>query len=175
MRKTAKKPTRTPIQDRLYRQAVDLFTKGVKALGRKDFDRARGLFDELLAEHAEQKDLVERARTYRAMCIRTRRPGRPKTFEELLNFGVILHNRGEFAQAVKLFQQALGVQPRSESALYCLAAAQARAGDPAGALQTLRSAISANPATRAMARKDDDFEPLRGALEFRTLVSPTVP
>jgi tetratricopeptide (TPR) repeat protein len=174
MKKTVQKPTRTPVQDRRYQQAVDLFTRGVKALGRKDFDRARELFDALFEEHPDQKELLERARTYRAMCSKTRRPGRPKTFEELLNYGVILHNRGEFAQAVKFLRQALEVQPRNESALYCLAAAQARAGDPDAALQTLRSAISANPATRALARKDDDFEPLRGALEFRTLVSPTV-
>jgi tetratricopeptide (TPR) repeat protein len=174
MKKAAKKPTRTPVQGRRYQQAVDVFTRGVKALGRKDFDRARDLFDALFEEHPDQKELLERAQAYRAMCNKTRRPGRPKTFEELLNYGVILHNRGEFALAVKFLRQALEVQPRNESALYCLAAAQARAGDPDAALQTLRSAISANPATRALARKDDDFEPLRGALEFRTLVSPTV-
>jgi tetratricopeptide (TPR) repeat protein len=132
MKKTVQKPTRTPVQDRRYQQAVDLFTRGVKALGRKDFDRARELFDALFEEHPDQKELLERARTYRAMCNKTRRPGRPKTFEELLNYGVILHNRGEFAQAVKFLRQALEVQPRNESA------------------------------------------PLRGALEFRTLVSPTV-
>jgi tetratricopeptide (TPR) repeat protein len=174
IKKTVTKPTRTPVQDRRYQQALELFAKGVKALGRKDFDRARELFDELLREHSEQNDLLERARAYRAMCNRTRRPGRPKTFEELLNYGVILHNRGEFAQAVKFLHQALEIQPRNENALYCLAAAQARAGDPGAALRTLRSAISANPATRALARKDDDFEPLRGELEFRSLVSPTV-
>jgi len=174
MKKAVKKPTRTPVLDRRYQQAVDVFTKGVKALGRKDFDRARELFDELLEEHSEQKDLLERARAYRTMCNRARRPGRPKTFEELLNYGVILHNRGEFAQAVKFLRQALELQPRDENALYCLAAAQARAGEPNAALQTLRSAISANPATRALARRDDDFEPLRGELEFRSLTSPTV-
>jgi tetratricopeptide (TPR) repeat protein len=174
MKKTVTKPMRTPVSDRRYQQALELFTKGVKALGRKDFDRARELFDELLKEHADHNELLERARTYRAMCSKARRPGRPKTFEELLNYGVILHNRGEFAQAVKFLHQALEIQPRNENALYCLAAAQARAGDPEGALQALRSAISANPATRALARRDDDFEPLRGELEFRSLVSPTV-
>lgn len=173
MKKALKKPSRTPVQDRGYQQALDIFTKGVKALGRKDFDRARELFDLLLEEHGDQKELLERARAYRAMC-KTRRPGRPKTFEELLNYGVILHNRGEFSQAVKFLRQALEAQPRNESALYCLAAAQARAGDPEAALQTLRSAISANPATRALARKDDDFEPLRGEDAFRSLTSPTV-
>ncbi len=175
MRRGAKKPLRAPVVDRRYQQALELFERGVKALGRKDFDRARDLFDELLESHSDHKELLERARAYRAMCNRSRRPGRPKTFEELLNYGVILHNRGEFAQAVKFLQQAVEIQPRNEGALYCLAAAQARAGDPVAALEALRSAINANPASRAQARRDADFEPLRGALEFQTLVAPTLP
>ncbi len=174
MKKAVRKATQTPARDRRYQQALDVFGKGVKALGRKDFSRARELFDELLDEFSDQQELLERARAYRVMCDRARRPGRPKTFEELLNYGVILHNRGEFGQAVKFLLQALELQPRNENALYCLAAAQARAGDPGAALRALRSAISANPATRALARKDDDFEPLRGEDEFRSLTSPTL-
>ena len=173
-RKAARKPTRAPVQDRRYRQALDLFAKGAKALGRKDFDRARELFDELLEEHSEQKDLVERARAYRAMCNRTRRPGRPKTFEELLNYGVVLHNRGEFPQAVKFLRQAVAMHPRNEHALYCLAAAEARAGEADAALKALRSAIHANPASRTQARQDPDFEPLRGGAEYEALVAPSL-
>ena len=172
--KVAKKPPRAPVLDRRYQQALDLFERAVKALGKKDFDRARDLLDTLLEEHADQQELRERARAYRTMCERPRRPSRPKTFEELVNFGVVLHNRGDFVQAVKYLSQAVELQPRSESALYCLAAAQARSGDAAGALRALRSAISANPASRTQARRDADFEPLRGAVEFRALVAPNL-
>lgn len=172
--RTVSKPTKPPFVDRRYQQAVDLFERAVKALGRKDFDRARDLLDELLDGYRDQSELIERARTYRAMCDRARRPARPKTFEEMLNYGVLLHNKGEFTQAVKYLQQALELHPRNEGALYCLAAAQARAGDPQAALKALRSAIHANPATRAQARRDDDFEPLRGASEFQALVAPTL-
>ena len=171
----AKKAVPAPVVDRRYQQALDLFERAVKALGRKDLDRARTLLDALLDDHADQQELVERARAYRAMCDRPRRPPRPKTFEELLNYGVVLHNRGEFAQAVRYLQLALEIHPRNESALYCLAAAQARAGDPTAALKALKSAIHANPASRAQARRDDDFEPLRAAAEFQALVAPTLP
>jgi tetratricopeptide (TPR) repeat protein len=170
-----KKVAATPVLNRRYQQAVDLFERAVKALGRKDLERARDLFDALLEDHPDQQELVERARAYRAMCVRSRRPARPKTFEELLNYGVVLHNRGEFALAVRYLQQALEIHPRSESALYCLAAAQARAGDAGAALKTLRSAIHANPASRALARRDDDFAPLRAAAEFQALVAPALP
>jgi tetratricopeptide (TPR) repeat protein len=76
---------------------------------------------------------------------------------------------------VKFLQQALDMHPRNESALYCLAAAQARAGDTPAALKALKSAINANPASRAQARRDADFEPLRAAAAFQALVATTPP
>jgi tetratricopeptide (TPR) repeat protein len=175
--KQPRKPARSAVVDRDYQRALDLFERAVKALGRKDFDRARVLLDSLLSDYPGQQDLVERARAYRSMCVRPRRVSRPrpKTFEELLNYGVVLHNRGDFAQAVKYLSLAVAQEPRSESALYCLAAAQARAGETAAALRALRSAINANPSSRAQARHDADFEPLRGAIEFRALVAPSLP
>ena len=172
----ARKGVAAPPVDRRFQQALDLFEKAVKALGRKDIDRARSLLDALVEGHPDQRELIERARAYRAMCdrARERRTPRPRTFEELLNYGVVLHNRGEFSQAVKYLQQALEIHPRNDGALYCLAAAQARKGDAAAALKALKSAIHANPATRTQARKDDDFQPLRGGVEFHSLISPTV-
>ncbi len=162
--------------DRRYRQAVDLFEKAVKAFGRKDFGRAQAHLDNLIATHGDQPDLVERARSYLAMCQRatSRKPARPKTFEEMLNYGVVLHNRGEFDQAVKCLRQAVAKHPRNEHALYCLAAAQARAGEAEAALKALRSAITANPTSRSQARQDPDFEPLRGEAEFQALVAPAL-
>ena len=171
----AKKAVPAPVLDRRYQQALDLFERAVKALGKKDLDRAREILDTLLEDHADQQELVERARAYRAMCDRSRRPARPRTFEELLNYGVVLHNRGDFAQAIRYFLQALEIHPRNENALYCLAAAQARNGDAPAALKALRSAIHASPQSRALARRDVDFEPLRGAAEFQALVAPTLP
>jgi tetratricopeptide (TPR) repeat protein len=174
-RRIPKKPVPPPVVDRRYQQALEMFERAVKALGRKDFDRCRELLDSLLEDFADQQELVERARAYRAVCDRSRRPARPRTFEELLNYGVVLHNRGDFAHAVKYLQQALDKHPRNESALYCLAAAQARAGDTPAALKALKSAINANPASRAQARRDADFEPLRAAAAFQALVAPTPP
>jgi len=171
-----KKTVPPPVTDRRYQQALEVFERAVKALGRKDFDRSRDLLDTLIEDYADQQEFVERAKTYRALCDRSsRRPARPKTFEELLNYGVVLHNRGDFDLAVKYLRQALDIHPRNEGALYCMAAAQARAGDAQAALRALRSAIHANPASRAQARKDADFEPLRDAAAFQELVAPAAP
>ncbi len=173
--KLARKPQRPAPNHRPTHHGLVLFERAVKALGNKDFDRARTLLDGLLRSDGLPREIVERARSYRAMCERSRRPVRPRTFEELLNYGVVLHNRGDFAEAVKYLSLALQMQPRSEGALYCLAAAQARAGSAGAALAALRSAIASNPATRAQARRDEDFAALRGAQEFQALVAPVLP
>lgn len=171
-----KKAAPAPVGDRRYRQAVELFEKAMKAFGKKDFARARGHFDSLIESHGDQPDLVERARSYLVMCERatSRKSAKPKTFEEILNYGVVLHNRGEFEEAVKYLRQAVQKHPKNEHALYCLAAAEARAGEADAALKALRSAITANPQSRTQARQDPDFEPLRGEAEFQALVTPTL-
>ena len=163
---------RAAAPDRRQAQALELFEKAVKALGRKDFERAADLLDALIDSHPDERDLVERARAYRAFTDRAlgkRRP-KPRGFHELLNYGVYLHNRGEFPDAIKTLQQAAEIHPRNEHVLYCLAAAFARAGDPAAAIKALKSAIAVSPANRAQARGDSDFDSIRDRAEFVALV-----
>lgn len=161
--------------DRRASQAVEMFEKAVKAMGRKDYERARDHLDALIEGHPEERDVVERARAYRAACQRVaqegrRTPFRPKGFEDLLNHGVYLHNRGEFEEALKILRQAAEIHPRNENVLYCLAATAARAGDSAAALKALRSAISASPESRGQARRDSDFDVLRDDEQFIAMV-----
>ena len=161
------------VPERRTGQALELFEKGVRALGKREYEKAREHLEALIANHPDERDVVERARTYRTVCERAldKRPAfKPKGFEELLNHGVVLHNRGEFDEAIKMLRQASEIHPRHEIALYCLAASSARAGDTASALKALRSAIGANVESRAQARRDPDFDVLRDDEEFLNLV-----
>jgi Tfp pilus assembly protein PilF len=168
------------VTDRRSQQALDLFERAAKALGKHDWGRARDYLDSLIESHPDQRDLLERARAYRAVCERAlsdarKAPFRPKGFEDLLNHGVFLHNRGEFEEALKVLRQAAEIHPKNEHVLYCLAATAARAGDSATALKALRSAIAVSPANRAQARGDSDFDPIREDEEFIELVHPAAP
>jgi tetratricopeptide (TPR) repeat protein len=168
---SAKKPA--PPVDRRSQHALETFEKAMKALGKHDYERAREHFDALLEGFPEERDLLERARSYRAVCERAleKRPSfRPKTFDEMLHHGVYLHNRGEYEEALKFLRQAAEIHPRNEHVLYCMAATAARAGDSATALKSLRQAVSAGPANRAQARHDPDFESLREDEEFLSIV-----
>ncbi|HLA78969.1 MAG TPA: tetratricopeptide repeat protein [Vicinamibacteria bacterium] len=169
-----KKPVST--LERRTQQALERFEKGMKALGKRDYEKALGLFDEVISDHAGEAEVVERARSYRSLCQRAmgeaRRPAfRPKGFEDLLNHGVFLHNRGDYGEALKFLRQAAEIHPRNEHVLYCLAATASRAGELATALKALRSAIVANPASRAQAKADADFDPIRHHDEFLDIVS----
>ncbi len=169
------KKTPAAVGERRYSQGVEAFEKGMKALGRKDYEKARGLFVDLVESYPQERDLVERARAYLTLCERAldkRPPFRPKTFEEILNYGVYLHNRGEFQEALKFLHQAAEIHPKNEHVLYCVAAASARAGDAPAALKALRAAIHANPASRTQARSDSDFDPIREDEEFVAIVHP---
>ncbi len=160
---------------RSNQQGIETFEKAVKALGKRDYERAKDLLDELITAYPDERDLIERASTYRTLCERAleKKPSyRPKTFEEMLNYGVYLHNRGEFDEALKFLHQAAEQHPKNEHVLYCIAAASARAGDTPGALKALRSAIGANAANRAQAKSDSDFDPIREDEEFVALVYP---
>lgn len=163
------------IAERRSAHALEVFERAVKALGKREYEKAREHLESLIASYPEERDLLERARAYRALCDRAleRRPAfRPKTFEELLNYSVYLHNRGEFQEALRYLHQAAEIHPKNEHVLYCLAAAAARAGDTTAAVKALRSAIAVNPASRAQARSDSDFDPIREEDEFIALVYP---
>jgi tetratricopeptide (TPR) repeat protein len=160
-----------PVLDKRTLHALELFQKASKALNRKDFSRARDLLDELIEKHPEERDVLERARAYRALCERAlERVARPKTFEDLLHYGIYHHNRGEYQEALKYLNQAAEIHPRNEHVLYCVAASAARTGDNATALKALRSAITASPANRAQAKSDLDFESLREHPDFLALL-----
>lgn len=159
--------------DRRSEKALELFEKAMKAMGKKDFERAREAFETLIADHAGERDVVERARAFLRVCERAtdKRPSyKPKGFDELLHHGVYLHNRGEFDDALRFLREAAELHPKNEHVQYCVAAAAARAGETEAALKALRSAIGTNPQNRAQARVDSDFDPIREDEEFQTLV-----
>jgi tetratricopeptide (TPR) repeat protein len=173
---SAKKAAPTPAARRSG-AAIELYEKAVKAVGKRDYDRARDHLDALIAGHGEERDLLERARSYRALCERAileakRTSFRPKGFEDLLNHGVYLHNRGEYEEALKALRQAAEIHPKNEHVLYCLAATAARAGDTATAVKSLRSAVAASPANRAQARSDSDFDAIRDDEAFIEIIYP---
>lgn len=159
--------------DRRFTQALELYEKAMRAFGKKDYEKARDQFETLLTSFGDERDFVDRARTHLAICqrhLQKRVNFRPKTVEDLLGYGVYLHNRGEFEEALKYLRQAADLDPKNDHVLYCAAAAAARSGETEEAIASLKAAIAVAPWSRAQARGDSDFDPIREEDAFVSLV-----
>jgi tetratricopeptide (TPR) repeat protein len=152
-----------------YVEAVALYEKGLEALQRRDFEGAGELFQAVLRQYPEEKELHERVRLYLNICERQAHPKQavPQTQEERLYAATLAINTGRYDQALANLRLVRDEDPDNDHALYMLAVAHAQRGEPAEAIAHLERAIALNPENRALARTDPDLEPLRGDDSFR--------
>jgi tetratricopeptide (TPR) repeat protein len=155
-----------------YQKALEVLEKAVKALYKGDPGKAKEYLEKLQEGYAEEKELMDRVRTYLLMCERQLSPQRrPKTAEEMVNAGVMSLNEGDPGQAIKHLTKALELEPKSAHVQYCLAAAYAVSGDASTTAKHLKQAITADPASRIHARTDEDFKSVREASEVSALLA----
>jgi len=171
---TAAAPTRHAVRPRrsTYIEAVVIYERGLEALQRHDFQVAADLFESVLRQYPEEKELHERVRLYLNICQRQAAPREaiPQTLDERLHAATLAINGGNYDQAIVNLRLVRDEDPDNDHALYMLAVAHAQRGDLAEALAHLERAITLNPENRALARTDPDLEPLRGNETFRTAV-----
>jgi len=160
----------TPKRRTTYVEAVALYERGLEALQRHAFGDAADLFDSVLRQYPEEKELHERVRLYLNICQRQATPkeAAPQTQEERLYAATLAINGGRYDQAIANLRLVRDEDPDNDHALYMLAVAHAQRGEPAEAIAHLERAIAMNPENRALAKSDPDLEPLRGDDAFRT-------
>jgi len=153
-----------------YEKALESMERGLKALYKGDTEKAKALFEELLAS-TEENELRDRLKSYLAVCESKLAPQRrAKTPEEMVTQGILALNSGDSKEAIKHLSKALESEPKSAHIHYCLAAAYARSGDAAATADHLKSAIEADPTSRIHARADADFSALRDAAPLAALL-----
>ncbi|HKP13839.1 MAG TPA: tetratricopeptide repeat protein [Blastocatellia bacterium] len=152
-------------------QAVKTFEQALRLFNRHDYAGAKEAFEGLLTRFSEQADIIAPARTYIAICDQrmARAPVVPRNADALYDQGVVQLNKGNFAEAVGLFEKGLKVEPRADHIWYSLSAAHARMYQSAKSLDALRRAISIRSVHRSHARRDPDFASLHTNEEFQQL------
>jgi tetratricopeptide (TPR) repeat protein len=155
-----------------YEKAVEAFERAIKALYKGEADRAKEQLEKLQESYGDETELMDRVRAFLAVCERKLAPSRkPKTTEEMVTYGIMLHNEGDSQQAIKLFSKALEQDPANPHIAYCLAAAHARLGDAASTAKHLREAIQADRTSRVQAIADEDFARVRDQSEVASLLA----
>ena len=152
-----------------YIEAVAIYEKGIEALQRHDFNQALELFQSVLRQYPEEKELHERVRLYLNVCKRqaTSKEIAPQTIDERLYAATLAINGGQYDQAIAHLRLVRDEDPDNDHALYMLAVAHAQRDEPAEAVAHLERAIALNPENRALARTDPDLEPLHDDEAFR--------
>jgi outer membrane protein assembly factor BamD (BamD/ComL family) len=161
-----------------YIEAVAIYERGLDALQRHNYRNAADLFESVLRQYPEEKELQERVRLYLSICQRqaTRDEPEPQTVEERLFASTIAINGGKYDEAISHLRLVRDEDPDNDHALYMLAVAHAQRGEHAEAVAHIERAIAMNPENRGLARNDPDLDPLRGDDSFRTaLEAPSVP
>ena len=155
-----------------FEKAIEGLEKALRALYKGEFDKAKEQLERLKEGYADEGEIMDRVNTYLAICERKLAPQkRPKSTEEMITYGVMLHNDGDSREAIKMLGKALEAEPSNSHIEYCLAAAHAKIGDGAATAKHLRQAIQADPLSRIHARADDDFAPVRHTAEVVALLS----
>ena len=161
-----------------YFEAVALYERGLEALQRHDYNGAAELFESVLRQYPEEKELHERVRLYLNICQRQATPQQatPQTVDERLYAATLAINGGRYEEAITHLRLVRDEDPDNDHALYMLAVAHAQRDEHAEAIAHLERAIALNPENRGLARTDPDLEPLRADDSFRaTLDTPSLP
>jgi len=161
-----------------YFEAVALYERGLETLQRHDYNGAGDIFESVLRQYPEEKELHERVRLYLNICQRqaTPRQATPQTVDERLYAATLAINGGRYDEALTHLRLVRDEDPDNDHALYMLAVAHAQRGEHAEAIAHLERAIALNPDNRGLARTDPDLEPLRADDSFRsTLDTPSAP
>jgi predicted Zn-dependent protease len=153
------------------REAVALYEKALKTLQRRNLLTASDLFQKLIDDFPEERELHERSRRYLAVCRRGSNPApNPKTFEERVYAATLALNAGSSDEALQYLKAALVEQPDNDHVQYMLAVTRAVGGERSAAVTHLGRAIELNPDNRFLARNEPSFAALRDEDTFWQVV-----
>jgi tetratricopeptide (TPR) repeat protein len=119
-------------------------------------------------------ELADRARLYLAVCQRrTKAPARQAAEGEDVYYAALVEkNRRNFQGAIEQLKKPSRMSSDGRVP-YLMACCYAQLNEVDSALESLERAIAEDEGSRALARRDPDFEPLRESAGFQKLTAAT--
>src|SRR5207248_9593761 len=95
-------PPAKPQRRTTYFEAVALYERGLETLQRHDYRAAAEMFESVLRQYPEEKELHERVRLYLNICQRQAAPreATPQTVDERLYAATLSINGGRYDEAI---------------------------------------------------------------------------
>ncbi len=153
-------------------QAVQSYQDGLRALQERKFEKARNLFQKVVA--GAPRELADRARVHLNTCLHHLEQSSTvfKSTEEHYDYVVSLINVGDYVSAREHMEKILKQTPKADFAWYGMAVLDCLTGHNEDSLKELSEAIRLNPANRYQARNDSDFKNLADDPRFTELLYP---
>lgn len=169
------KQTASAASGALAARPAAVMTALASALGsfqKRDWALALQRLKAIAKDHPAEVEVADRVRSYIRICERNLEEKKfsPKSADDHYQIGIVRLNQGEFDDAIKSLDQAAGLEPKNDRAVYAKAAALCLKGERPGALAALRAAVELNAENRVFAANDSDFERLRDEPEFTQIV-----
>src|SRR5947207_5790908 len=103
-----------------YFEAVALYERGLETLQRHDYRAAAEMFESVLRQYPEEKELHERVRLYLNICQRQAAPreATPQTIDERLYAATLSINGGRYDQAIAHLRLVRDEDPDNDHANY---------------------------------------------------------
>jgi tetratricopeptide (TPR) repeat protein len=165
-------PAKTSTEDPRFAQSVQAYEQALKAMQAQKFDRARPLFEKVIA--GGPKELVDRALVHLNICNQqlTRVQNTFANREEHYDYAVSLMNMGDYVGAREHLELILKEDPKLDFVWYGLSVLDCLTGRTQESLQHLGEAIRLNPGNRLQARNDSDFRNMSDDPRFTELIYP---
>jgi tetratricopeptide (TPR) repeat protein len=155
----------------IYEKMLDAYGQAIKAFRKGDCARAKELFKAFLEKHNTEKELVDRAQIYLALCENreTKDPISLTTFQDYYEYAVYKHNQGEHDQALKLLEKAKTKKPKEGKVPYLMALTYSLLGESEKCLENLKEAIHKDKFFGILAQNESGFEPLWSDKKFKII------
>ncbi len=158
-----------------YEKALSAYGEAMKEFHKGKLDKARELLNSFLEKYDTEKELVDRAKLYLQI---TREKGKKETIslkseDDYFQYAVYKINSGDYEDALKLLEKAMGMTENEARINYLMANALVHQGKPEEALECLKKAFQKDKFYRILAQNEVDFEPLWEDKKFKLLVRMT--
>jgi predicted Zn-dependent protease len=155
----------------LYEKILAAYGQAVKAFRKGDCAKAKELFQAFLEKHSSEKELVDRAQMYLALCENREKKDTVslKTFDDYYEYAVYKLNQKDHDEAIKLLEKAKAQKPKEGKVSYLMALMYCQMEDTEKCLDNLKDAVQKDKFFGTLAQNESGFEPLWEDKKFKII------
>ena len=154
--------TKERLKKDLYEKTLAAYGQAMKAVRKGDYAKAKELFQAFLEKYNTEKEFVDRAQMYLAICENREKKATIslKTFEDYYEYAVYNLNQRNHGEAIKLLEKAKTQKPKEGKVSYLIALTYCQMEDTEKCLENLKDAVHKDKFFGTLAQNESGFESL---------------